>query len=37
MASERDELRAQLERYDDLRSGRVAQRTLNSWGSCRSR
>jgi DNA-binding transcriptional regulator YiaG len=30
MASERDELRAQLERYDDLRSGRVAQRTLNS-------
>jgi DNA-binding transcriptional regulator YiaG len=31
MASERDELRAQLARYDDLRSGRVAQRTLNSW------
>lgn len=30
MASERDELRAQLDRYDDLRSGRVAQRTLNS-------
>lgn len=30
MASEIDELRAQLERYDDLRSGRVAQRTLNS-------
>jgi DNA-binding transcriptional regulator YiaG len=29
-ASERDELRAQLERYDDLRSGRVAQRTLTS-------
>jgi len=29
-ASERDELRAQLERYDDLRSGRVAQRTLSS-------
>ena len=29
-ASERDELRAQLERYDDLRSGRVAQRTLHS-------
>lgn len=28
--SERDELRAQLERYDDLRSGRVAQRTLTS-------
>jgi DNA-binding transcriptional regulator YiaG len=28
--SERDELRAQLERYDDLRSGRVAQRTLPS-------
>ena len=32
MASERDELRAQLERYDDLRSGRVAQRTLTSLG-----
>ncbi len=31
MASERDELRAQLARYDDLRSGRVAQRTSNSW------
>jgi DNA-binding transcriptional regulator YiaG len=31
MASERDELRAQLGRYDDLRSGRVAERTLNSW------
>jgi DNA-binding transcriptional regulator YiaG len=31
MASERDELRAQLARYDDLRSGRVAERTLNSW------
>jgi len=29
-ASERDELLAQLERYDDLRSGRVAQRTLTS-------
>lgn len=29
-ASERDELRAQLERYDDLRSGRVAERTLTS-------
>jgi len=29
-ASERDELRAQLERYDDLRFGRVAQRTLTS-------
>ena len=29
-ASERDELRVQLERYDDLRSGRVAQRTLTS-------
>ena len=29
-ASERDELRGQLERYDDLRSGRVAQRTLTS-------
>lgn len=28
--SERDELRAQLDRYDDLRSGRVAQRILNS-------
>ena len=31
MASERDELGAQLARYDDLRAGRVAQRTLNSW------
>jgi DNA-binding transcriptional regulator YiaG len=30
MASERVELRAQLDRYDDLRSGRVWQRTLNS-------
>ena len=30
MASERDELRAQLERYDGLRSGRIAQRTLKS-------
>lgn len=29
-ASERDELRAQLDRYDALRSGRVAQRTLTS-------
>ncbi len=29
-ASERDELRAQLVRYDDLRSGRVAQRVLTS-------
>lgn len=29
-ASERDELCAQLERYDDLRSGRVGQRTLTS-------
>jgi DNA-binding transcriptional regulator YiaG len=29
-ASERDELRAQVERYDDLRSGRVAERTLTS-------
>ncbi len=29
-ASERDELRSQLERYDDLRSGRVVQRTLTS-------
>ena len=28
--SQRDELREELERYDDLRSGRVAQRTLNS-------
>jgi len=28
--SEIDELRSQLERYDDLRSGRVAQRTLTS-------
>ncbi len=31
MASEPDELRAKLDRYDDLRSGRIAQRTLNSW------
>ena len=31
MASEHDELRAQLARYDDLRSGQVAERTLNSW------
>lgn len=30
IASERDELRAQLARYDDLRSGRIGQRTLNS-------
>jgi HTH-type transcriptional regulator/antitoxin HipB len=30
MASQRDELREELERYDDLRSGRVAQRTLTS-------
>jgi ribosome-binding protein aMBF1 (putative translation factor) len=29
-ASEIDELRAQLARYDDLRSGRVAERTLHS-------
>jgi DNA-binding transcriptional regulator YiaG len=29
-ATEIDELRAQLARYDDLRSGRVAQRTLTS-------
>ena len=29
-ASEIDELRAQLARYDDLRSGRVADRTLQS-------
>jgi len=29
-ASERDELRAQLARYEDLRSGRVVQRTLHS-------
>ncbi len=28
--SQRDELREELERYDDLRSGRVAQRTLHS-------
>lgn len=28
--SERDEFRDQLVRYDDLRSGRVAQRTLHS-------
>ena len=28
--SQRDELREELERYDDLRSGRVAQRTLRS-------
>ena len=31
MASERDEPSAQLARYDDLRSGRVAERTSNSW------
>ena len=30
--SQRDELREELERYDDLRSGRVAQRTLHSLG-----
>lgn len=30
MASQRDELREEPERYDDLRSGRVAQRTLHS-------
>jgi HTH-type transcriptional regulator/antitoxin HigA len=30
IASELDELRAQLGRYDDLRSGRVAERTLDS-------
>lgn len=30
MTSQRDELREELERYDDLRSGRVAQRTLTS-------
>jgi HTH-type transcriptional regulator/antitoxin HipB len=30
IASERDELRAQLARYEDLRSGRVAQRGLCS-------
>ncbi|MBV9339017.1 MAG: helix-turn-helix domain-containing protein [Solirubrobacterales bacterium] len=30
MASQRDELREELGRYDDLRSGRVAQRTLTS-------
>lgn len=29
-ASEIDELRSQLERYDDLRSGRVGHRTLRS-------
>ncbi len=29
-ASERDELRAQLQRYDDLRAGRVGERTLTS-------
>jgi DNA-binding Xre family transcriptional regulator len=29
-ASERDELRAQLARYDELRSGRIGQRTWNS-------
>lgn len=29
--SEIRELRAQLEHYDDLRSGRVAERTLTSW------
>ena len=28
--SQRDELREELERYDDLRSGHVAQRTLHS-------
>ncbi len=28
--SQRDELREELERYDDLRSGRIAQRTLHS-------
>ena len=28
--SQRDELREQLDRYDDLRSGRVVQRTLHS-------
>jgi DNA-binding transcriptional regulator YiaG len=28
--SQRDELREELERYEDLRSGRVAQRTLHS-------
>ncbi|MBV8218735.1 MAG: helix-turn-helix domain-containing protein [Solirubrobacterales bacterium] len=28
--SQRDELREELERYDDLRSGRVAERTLSS-------
>ncbi len=32
IASELDELRAQLEHYDDLRSGRVAQRTMTSIG-----
>lgn len=31
-ASEIDELRGQLARYDDLRSGRVAERTLTSIG-----
>ncbi len=30
MESEIEELRAQLERYEDLRSGRVAERTLTS-------
>lgn len=30
IVSERDELRAQLARYDDLRSGRVTQRRLRS-------
>lgn len=30
IASERDELRAQLARYDDLRSGRIGERTLSS-------
>jgi DNA-binding XRE family transcriptional regulator len=28
--SQRDELREELERYDNLRSGRIAQRTLHS-------
>jgi hypothetical protein len=30
IASERDELRAQLARYDELRSGRIGQRTVSS-------
>lgn len=30
IASERDELRAQLARYHDLRSGRIGERTLSS-------